>query len=264
MQRSRSVIPSDIIQLGVAARLVPVKGVALVLHALQTLSASGMNVKLQVAGAGPEQPRLEALARKLDIAERCTFHGTVADMRQFYTNIDCLLHPPVTEAFGLVAIEAAAHGCPVIAAAVDGLPEAVEEGLSGSCIQPTLPLAEYRKLGGSFEGLPAEVYDRRDRRAARAARRRSDHARRSRPSLVRRPRAIRTLEPIRERARRTALRLRRARRAGDERGRRARRVYAVKLLMYRRSIDIASGTGQLMLMQARALQGRGRRCHARL
>lgn len=151
--------PTDVIQLGVAARLVPVKGVALVLHALQTLSAAGANVKLQVAGAGPELPRLTELARKLGIAERCTFHGTVADMRQFYTNIDCLLHPPVTEAFGLVAIEAAAHGCPVIAAAVDGLPEAVEEGVSGSCIQPTLPLAEYRKLGGSLEGLPAEVYD---------------------------------------------------------------------------------------------------------
>ncbi len=151
--------PTDVIQLGVAARLVPVKGVALVLHALQTLSAAGANVKLQVAGAGPELPRLTELARKLGIAERCTFHGTVADMRQFYTNIDCLLHPPVTEAFGLVAIEAAAHGCPVIAAAVDGLPEAVEEGVSGSCVQPTLPLAEYRKLGGSLEGLPAEVYD---------------------------------------------------------------------------------------------------------
>jgi glycosyltransferase involved in cell wall biosynthesis len=151
--------PTDVIQLGVAARLVPVKGVALVLHSLQTLSAAGANVKLQVAGAGPELPRLTELARKLGIAERCTFHGTVADMRQFYTNIDCLLHPPVTEAFGLVAIEAAAHGCPVIAAAVDGLPEAVEEGVSGSCIQPTLPLAEYRKLGGSLEGLPAEVYD---------------------------------------------------------------------------------------------------------
>jgi glycosyltransferase involved in cell wall biosynthesis len=42
---------------------------------------------------------------------------------------------------------------------VDGLPEAVEEGISGLCIRPTLPLAEYRKLGGSLEGLPADVYD---------------------------------------------------------------------------------------------------------
>ena len=151
--------PAEAIQLGVAARLFPVKGVALALHALQTLAASGANVKLQVAGAGPELPRLEDLARKLGVAGRCTFHGAVADMRQFYASIDCLLHPPVTEAFGLVAIEAAAHGCPVIAAAVDGLPEAVENGVSGVCVQPTLPLAEYLKLGGSLEGLPAAVYD---------------------------------------------------------------------------------------------------------
>ena len=159
MQRSRKPIPRDAIQLGVAARLFPVKGVALALHALQMLAASGVNAQLQVAGAGPELPRLQALARKLGVAERCTFHGAVADMRQFYASIHCLLHPPVTEAFGLVAIEAAAHGCPVIAAAVDGLPEAVENGVSGLCVQPTLPLAEYRKLGGSLEGLPAAVYD---------------------------------------------------------------------------------------------------------
>jgi glycosyltransferase involved in cell wall biosynthesis len=156
---TQKLCPTDVIQLGVAARLFPVKGVALVLHALQTLRAAGANVRLQVAGAGPELPRLIELARKLGVSDRCTFHGAVADMRQFYTDIDCLLHPPVTEAFGLVAIEAAAHGCPVIAAAVDGLPEAVEEGISGLRIRPTLPLAEYRKLGGSLEGLPAEVYD---------------------------------------------------------------------------------------------------------
>ena len=117
-------------------------------------------MKLQVAGAGPELPRLTELARKLGIAERCTFHGAVADMRQFYTNIDCLLHPPVTEAFGLVAIEAAAHGCPVIAAAVDGLPEAVEEGVSGvvyrsrRCRSPNIGNSADRS-----KGFPRQVYD---------------------------------------------------------------------------------------------------------
>jgi glycosyltransferase involved in cell wall biosynthesis len=80
-------------------------------------------------------------------------------MESFYRAIDCLLHPPITEAFGLVAVEAAAFGCPVIAAAVDGLPEAVAGGVSGFCIQPTLPLSAYEALGGSLTGLPPLVYD---------------------------------------------------------------------------------------------------------
>jgi glycosyltransferase involved in cell wall biosynthesis len=151
--------PDAAVKVGVAARLFPVKGVALVLHAVKLLHADGMNVELHIAGAGPELPRLQALAEALNVAPRCRFHGAVADMRGFYRSIDCLLHVPLTEAFGLVAIEAAAYGCPVIAADVDGLPEAVANGVSGYCVVPQLPLEEYVRLGGSRDGLPADVYD---------------------------------------------------------------------------------------------------------
>jgi glycosyltransferase involved in cell wall biosynthesis len=150
--------PVGPIKLGVAARLFPVKGVALAMHATQLL-ATTRPVELHVAGAGPELERLQTLARTLGIAQSVHFHGAVRDMLGFYRGIDCLLHPPLTEAFGLVAIEAAAQGCPVIAAAVDGLPEAVADGVSGYCVAPTLPLAEYFTLGGGAEGLPRLVYD---------------------------------------------------------------------------------------------------------
>src|SRR5690606_32676510 len=151
--------PRERLRLGVAARLFPVKGVPLVLHALQTLRARGVDAELDVAGAGPERDALLALAAKLGIAARVPFHGAVRDMRAFYSAIHCLVHPPLTEAFGLVAIEAAAHGCPVIAAAVDGLPEAVADGVSGRCVAPTLPASDYAELGSSLAGVPAQVYD---------------------------------------------------------------------------------------------------------
>jgi glycosyltransferase involved in cell wall biosynthesis len=150
--------PGGRITLGVAARLFPVKGVALALHAVALL-AQAHDVSLQVAGAGPEMARLRTLAAALGIDSRVTFHGAVSDMAAFYRDVDCLLHPPITEAFGLVAIEAAAHGCPVVTAAVDGLPEAVADGVSGACVEPTLPLAAYVELGGALEGLPQRVYD---------------------------------------------------------------------------------------------------------
>ena len=151
--------PNGVIRLGVAARLRPVKGVALVLHAAKLLAQQGLDVELRVAGAGPELERLQRLAGSLGIARRVQFLGSVRDMEAFYRGIDCLVHPPLTEAFGLVAIEAAALGCPVIAAGIDGLPEVVMEGVTGRCVAPTLPLAEYSKLGGADYGLPPLVYD---------------------------------------------------------------------------------------------------------
>jgi glycosyltransferase involved in cell wall biosynthesis len=155
----RKAYPGAAIQLGVAARLYPVKGVAIVLHAVHALRARGLDAELQVAGVGPELERLQALARALGLAERVRFRGGVRDMAQFYRSIDCLVHAPLTEAFGLVALEAAAYGCPVIAVAVDGLPEAVASGITGYCVAPTLPLEEYAALGGGPDGLPALVYD---------------------------------------------------------------------------------------------------------
>jgi glycosyltransferase involved in cell wall biosynthesis len=54
----------------------------------------------------------------------------------------------------------------VIAAAVDGLPEAVTHGTSGVCIPPALPLADYVALGGRLDGLPPLVYDPQQDRLA--------------------------------------------------------------------------------------------------
>ena len=147
------------IRLGVAARLFAVKGLPLVLHATKILNARSADFELHIAGAGPEFDRLQRLVQELNIASHCRFLGAVEDMQSFYQHVDCLVHPPLTEAFGLVAIEAAAQGCPVIAAAVDGLPEAVEHGVSGLCIEPLLPLSEYPAFGGANCGIPERVYD---------------------------------------------------------------------------------------------------------
>lgn len=146
------------IKLGAAARLYPTKGLALVLHAVAKLRRS-LDVELEVAGAGPELARLKSLAERLGLAQKVTFHGAVNDMPAFYRSIDALVHTPITEAFGLVALEAAAHGCFVVAAGVDGLAEAVADGVTGRLIAPTLPIARYVELGGALDGLPPCIYD---------------------------------------------------------------------------------------------------------
>lgn len=146
-------------RLGVAARLFPVKGVASAVQALKVLRDRSMPAELHVAGAGPERERLRALAASLELRDAVHFHGDVRRMSDFYTHVDCLVHTPLSEAFGLVAVEAAAHGCPVIAARVDGLPEAVTEDVSGLCVTPALSVADYTQIGGTGEHLPDYVYD---------------------------------------------------------------------------------------------------------
>lgn len=147
------------IRFGTVARLNPVKGVALAVHAVKRLCDGGMDAELHIAGAGQERDRLERLAERLGIAPRVRFRGRLAEMRRFYEQMDCLLHPALSEAFGLLAIEAAAHGCPVIAAGIDGLPESVADGVSGYVVATSLPLSDYPALGGVLERLPAFVYD---------------------------------------------------------------------------------------------------------
>ena len=147
------------VRLGVAARLVPVKGIAVILRAVAELRSSGMDVELHIAGTGAERERLVALAAELGVDESVRVHGLIDDMGAFFRDIDCLLHVPLTEAFGLVTIEAGAQGCPAIVAAVDGLPEAVEQGVSGRCLEPTLSLTDYAELAGADYGIPARVYD---------------------------------------------------------------------------------------------------------
>ena len=145
--------------IGVAARLTPVKGTAVVLHALALLHKQGLKARLEVAGQGPEGSRLTDLARRLGIADAVCFHGLVEDMPAFYRAIDCLAHPALREPFGQVCVEAAAYGCPVIASGVDGLPEVVRDGHTGVIVKPTLPLADYAVLGGGRDALPPYVYD---------------------------------------------------------------------------------------------------------
>lgn len=146
------------IRLGVAARLIAIKGIPLALHALRELKHRNLDCELWVAGAGTDAQRLRQLSVQLGIDRNVRFLGLVRDMAGFYENIDCLLSPSIRESFGLVCAEAMSHGCPVIAAKVDGLAEVVETPHTGFCLTPTLNAANYTRFGGDTAAMPDLVY----------------------------------------------------------------------------------------------------------
>lgn len=155
----RTIAPGQTLRLGAAGRLEPIKGFPIAIQTLAELLRRDVPATLVLAGAGPEHGALAALADRLGISHAVRFQGLVDDMSGFYQTLDLFLCPSLREPFGLVAAEALAQGVPVIATAVDGLPEVVCHGETGLCLAPTLDLAAYQRLGGSTRSLPSLVYD---------------------------------------------------------------------------------------------------------
>jgi len=141
-------------RLGFLGRLLPIKGVGVALHTLNELRKNGIDATLSIGGTGSEEAFGRMLAKKLNINESVIWHGLVGDITSFFDSIDLLLVPSLREPLGLVALEASARGVPVIAAHVDGLPEVVQNGITGMCIDPTLDLAERKDFFGSSKGFP--------------------------------------------------------------------------------------------------------------
>lgn len=108
-------------------RLVSVKGTDLALDALARLHAEGKSVSLTLCGDGPDREQLEQQARALGVREHVYFAGWTVpeELAQYYGRAEVALVPSRYEPFGIVALEAVACGCPVVAARTGGLPEAV-------------------------------------------------------------------------------------------------------------------------------------------
>ncbi len=128
----------DVLTLGFVGYLGPHKGPAHLLRALG-LVRDRERVRLLVVGEGAEEERLRALCGELGIAPRVSFRGPVASERMpdVYAELDVLVVPSVWAENSPVTItEAMASGLPVIASAVGGIGELVEDGATGVLVPP--------------------------------------------------------------------------------------------------------------------------------
>jgi glycosyltransferase involved in cell wall biosynthesis len=158
-------IPGDALVAGAVGKLAPGRGQDLLLHALA--GADGWRGLL--VGAGEAEPALRRRARRLGISDRVTFAGYVeAGLESLYAAMDMFVFPAPGSDHGHRAIaEASGCGVPTLAAAVPGVLDLVEPGLTGD-LYPRDDAAALAALLAAW-GRDAERRWRAGRRAAERA-----------------------------------------------------------------------------------------------
>lgn len=126
------------IRLGFVGRLNEEKGLKDLLHALALL-IDRCQLELHVAGSGPDQLKIEYLAKKLGIASTIYYSGWVDNVGKWLESKDFAVFPSRYEPFGIVVLEATAYGCPVIATDVAGPASQITHGVNGWLAKPASP-----------------------------------------------------------------------------------------------------------------------------
>jgi glycosyltransferase involved in cell wall biosynthesis len=122
----------------VSGRVVFDKGFDVAVDAFAEVAAEFPGARLVVAGDGPEVEPLRARAAALGVAHGVEFRGWISPhaVAELVAETSIVVVPSRLEGFGLVALEAAHGARPVVAARVGGLPEVVEDGVTGLLVAP--------------------------------------------------------------------------------------------------------------------------------
>ena len=121
-----------------AGRLEYEKGVQTALQALPRLRRRHPGLRLVVAGVGGHEAELVALAKRLRVSRAVEFMGFLdpEDLAVLAASADCALVPSIYEPFGMVALESAAAGTPLVVADTGGLREFVDHNFTGLRFAP--------------------------------------------------------------------------------------------------------------------------------
>ncbi|NLP10460.1 glycosyltransferase family 4 protein [bacterium] len=141
--------------LGVAGRLVPIKGIKYLIRALSIVKTSLTDVSLEIAGSGQEEEELHLEVQRYGLTNSVKFLGWCENVP--YERWDVFVMPSLEESFCIAALEAMAWGLPIVGSNVGGLTELVIPGKTGWLTPPADPTA----LADRIVSLSSKAQERR-------------------------------------------------------------------------------------------------------
>jgi glycosyltransferase involved in cell wall biosynthesis len=115
---------------------VELKGIEYLIRALAAMHSEYPTLRLEIAGSGPQRSKLEAEVSRAGLIEKVRFLGWIDDISRVLSRWDAFVMPSLEEGFPIAALDAMAAGVPVIASAVGGVPELIEDGQTGWLVPP--------------------------------------------------------------------------------------------------------------------------------
>jgi glycosyltransferase involved in cell wall biosynthesis len=133
------------------------KGFDEVIEIMPILLKRFPDLRYLIVGDGPDRARLETKVAGLGLTASVIFTGYIpeAEKVSHYSLADVYVMPSVGEGFGIVLIEAAACGVPVVGSQADGSREALLDGRLGHLVDPTKPNELIRTVAGLLARAPA-------------------------------------------------------------------------------------------------------------
>jgi colanic acid/amylovoran biosynthesis glycosyltransferase len=121
-----------------AGRLAAVKGVDVLIGAMERLVAERINVRLRIAGDGEQRWRLEAEVERRGLGERVLFEGwrTPDELRALYAEADIFALASFAEGIPVVLMEAVAMEIACVATRITGIPELIRDEVDGLLVTP--------------------------------------------------------------------------------------------------------------------------------
>ncbi len=129
--KDKNNIPKDKYVFGYVGRLIPLKGVDLIIKAFEKLCRNNDDAVLLIVGDGDEKEKLIKLASELGISDKVMFMGYRLDVYDFMNIFDSFITASEIEGLPMVILEAMAMGKLVMSTPVGGIPEVIKDGVTG-------------------------------------------------------------------------------------------------------------------------------------
>lgn len=129
----------------VTRNLEPIYDIPTAIRAFAIVRRAFPGARLTVAGSGPELTRLQALVAELGLEAGVEFCGRVdnAKIPALYASADCMLNPSTVDNMPISILEAFASGVPVVSTDAGGIPDIVDNGVSGLLV----PVGDAEAMG---------------------------------------------------------------------------------------------------------------------